>query len=415
MYLYSKSALIFSVFSKDSSTAAHQTGFPDAVTSDTLRDMYHFEAESHDHQLGYERQLYEDQVMGTQPTGEQPNVDLVGLKADSPSMEQEEEPVDHSYIEEKEVKFGEQSLNVYPQVGETENIPSGYNEEEITDTTQEQQKDFDDASFPVIEKEEEFGDEGSHGDGSNKEFGDLTHDAMQKECLDQHTDDDKRPHLEGDDRREGDMEMQAEEGKQEGILADVEFQESEDADYDEMEKNVVESSESWKEKADERYGAPTTEEDERNAQEPSFEDQMYSSQERSDVERNMQSDDQTTDGSDFVLLDSPVKQFGGNRTEVLAGESDTDVKDVLQASLNDSESGDSPFHHIELKPEETKDEGGCDEKPPSEALSDLVGNEKVHDNRPVGENIQTSCTENQYLISSSVTEEHVMDSIENKM
>ena len=379
--------------------------------------MYHFEAESYDHQLGYERQLYEDQVMGAQPTGEQPNVDVVGLKVDGSSMEQEE-PVGDSYMEETEMQFGEQNLHDYhPQVGETENIPSGDGEEEVTDTTQEDQKHFDDASFHVFGKEGEIGDQESHEDGSNKEFGDdSSHDVMQTECHDQYTDGDERPDLEGDDRLEGaDIRTQLEEGKQEGILADMEFDESERTDCYGMEKNVAESSDTWKERTDEVYGVFTTEQDRSDAQAPSFEDQVSSSQERSDVERNMQSDDQTTDGSDFVLLDSPVRQLGESKTDASTAESDTDMKDILQASLNESESEDSPFHHIELKPEEAKDEGDFDEKPPSEALSDLVGNEKVHDNHSVGEDIGTSYTDNQIFSSSSMMGEHAMDSFENKM
>ena len=66
------------------------------------------------------------------------------------------------------------------------------------------------------------------------------------------------------------------------------------------------------------------------------------------------SKEQSTDGSDFVLLDSPTKQRG-LQDDNLSHEEDAEKESVGDEAISasQSESDNSPFHHIEIQSEST--------------------------------------------------------------
>ena len=338
-------------------------GFPDAATAETLSNIYRAEADSHDVQFGYERQLSEDQDMKVSGTEEETSLNEDGLKSEKFIMEPGVATGSDSFNGGNDASHGCQGAESFSVTGGTEKFPIGDGIEEIPDNAMELQKGFQDASHDELGKDAQFENDEEE---VSKELDRASFDVIQNEGHDQ----DFENSLQSGVRAQGE--------EVDSVIAGTQFQGFEGTSYEEVEKKCDESIETHKEKSDGIFIASKTEEDE-IAQERAFEDHVTSSLERSDAERNMQSDDQTTDSSDFVLLDSPVKQVrAGNSDEVIA-ESDTDAQDILQDSLKESDSGDSPFHHIELKTEETKEEERLDEETPNEEAPD---EEAPHEEAP---------------------------------
>ena len=383
----------------------HQTDFPaDFATTDTLRDLYRADAQSHDLQLGYEKQLYVNQITGAQFPSDDGNADTVELEAAGLGMVQDEEPGANSYSDGKELQDREQDINCVPLVGQIENVPDGDAEEEIADTAQEALCEFGETAHCEVGKDmETYG----HEDGSGKESSDLAQNVLQGgDCDGQYADGGRKTEFVGEEKLGEGMEIYYEEGKGEDVVTDVQFEDSENTSFEEMEKSLDESPEFYSKNGDEIGGISIAEDDEKPVQGSSCEEQY-----KSDVERNVHSDDQTTDGSDFVLLDSPVKHQKECKTYEMAPDHDTDTKVVLQTSVNESEPGDSPFHHIELKPDEAKEEEEPDVNV-TEVLpdfpshdEDVLNNEKFYANHSFGENFGTNSNENQVLPVSNLQEE----------
>ena len=82
-------------------------------------------------------------------------------------------------------------------------------------------------------------------------------------------------------------------------------------------------------------------------------------QEFVESDRQAHSDDHATDGSDFVMVDSPVKHVeAGASSEESDAEDATETAEVSDGATKDADSDDSPFHHIDLKTstKDTEDE-----------------------------------------------------------
>lgn len=410
-------------------------GFPDVATAETLSDIYRAEAESHDIRLGYEMQLSEDQDMKVSGAREELSVDEDGIKSEKFIMEPGVGLGSDSFIEGNDASYGDQGAESFSITGGTEKFSSSDGIEEVSDIAMEIQKDFDNASRDELGSNAQFqNDEEEVTTGLDK----ASFDVMQNEDHGQDFENSQQSAFLEEDMHGGDIGAHVKEI--EGVIPGTQLHGLESTSYEEMEKKCDEANETFEERPDGVFIGSTAEEDE-IAQEGAFEDHVTSSLERSDAERNIQSDDQTTDSSDFVLLDSPVKQVrAGNSDEVIA-ENDAEPQDILQASLKESDSGDSPFHHIELKTEETKgdeapeketpdeeapnEEAAREEAPDEEApeeqtdhpaqKEDLSGKDNIQDTHFLEEKFGTIGLEDQMLSVSSTVEEQSDYSIDMQM
>ena len=410
-------------------------GFPDVATAETLSDIYRAEAESHDIRLGYEMQLSEDQDMKVSGAREELSVDEDGIKSEKFIMEPGVGLGSDSFIEGNDASYGDQGAESFSITGGTEKFSSSDGIEEVSDITMELQKDFGNASHDELGSNAQFQNDEEE---ITKGFDKASFDVMQNEDHGQDFDNSQQSAFLEEDMHGGDIGTHVKEI--EGVIPGTQLHGLESTSHEEMEKKCDEANETFEERPDGVFIGSTAEKDE-IAPEGAFEDHVTSSLERSDAERNIQSDDQTTDSSDFVLLDSPVKQVrAGNSDEVIA-ENDAEPQDILQASLKESDSGDSPFHHIELKTEETKgdeapeketpdeeapnEEAAREEAPDEEApeeqtdhpaqKEDLSGKDNIQDTHFLEEKFGTIGLEDQMLSVSSTVEEQSDYSIDMQM
>ena len=367
--------------------------------------MYHAEAESHDAQFGFEKQLHEDQ--GVTMFGGEVNA---GQKTEE-GIEQRKDPFDVGvYHDGKEMSHGDQTVYGEQFIEDSDNLQGDVDQEEISLIVNEPQKDLSETSQNLFDDEATFRDQEGHAEVTSETTYGTSNDPYQAIYGGQYQDDDKMKNVleegvHGADKEDHDEDREEEEGMQVTRSENMAYEQEQCGDLFGTDKKEAED-----------LLAASTNEAVPNDEDPAFEDRMYNSQERLDAEKNIQSqsDDHATDSSDFVLLDSPIKHFDASNTDHPITYADT--KESMQAPLNESGSEDSPFHHIELKPEEVKRDDESDQAPERETFEDgakhdvMLESGQFQDSGHGGD-------ENQMSTVSSALEEQSMDlhSVQNNM